>query len=303
MLQTILNTLKKIYKMPFDDIRLHRDMIGYVCIVSAGKERYIMKLFRSNHTNQALQSIEIMKYLYEADYPVPYIIPTASGNSNFNYDDQGENRIGVLYEFIDGIEPDKDRNIETIGRQTGQLHHLMKQYNYNLCQHDEPFFIDRYINILNAMKYPNVDKFIEYGDLLWKSVENLPRGFCHGDYHTGNMLISKKGQYVLFDFDAAAYAFPTYDIAVISDSTDYFSYSGSMYLDTAHMLNRFLKGYLEYNTISDEEISKVYTFIAIRHFEVQATIIENLGLSCVDTDFIDNQYNWLMEWDSSIRNK
>lgn len=300
MLQKIINNLKEVYKRPFDDIKLQRDMIGLVCMVSAGKERYILKLFRSKHTNQALQSIEIMRYLYEFDYPVPHIILTSSDNSYFIYDDQGENRIGVLYEYIHGIEPDKNRNIEKIGRQTGKLHLLMNQYNMNLCCHEKTFFIDRYINIINAMKYPNVDKFIEYGDRLWKSVENLPRRFCHGDYHTGNMLINTKGQYVLLDFDAAANAFPTYDIAVISDSTDYFSYSTHMYSDTAHMLDRFLKGYLEYNMISEEEISRVYDFIAIRHFEVQATIIENLGLSCVDKEFIDHQYEWLMKWDSSI---
>ena len=33
LIQEIFNTLKAMYSIPFDDIRLYRDMIGYVCIV------------------------------------------------------------------------------------------------------------------------------------------------------------------------------------------------------------------------------------------------------------------------------
>ncbi len=153
------------------------------------------------------------------------------------------------------------------------------------------------------MKYHGTDKFKEYGDLLWKRVEGLPKGFCHGDYHTGNMLLNTRGQYVLFDFDAAAYAFPIFDIAVICDMTDYFSFSEQGFYETSQVLERFLIGYREYNFIRDEEINSVYDFIAIRHFEVQATIIENLGYSCVDEKFIDDQYIWLMQWDKLYKTR
>jgi len=43
----IFNTLKAMYSIPFGDIRLHLDMIGSVCIVYCGKEKYVLKLFRS----------------------------------------------------------------------------------------------------------------------------------------------------------------------------------------------------------------------------------------------------------------
>jgi Ser/Thr protein kinase RdoA (MazF antagonist) len=237
-----------------------------------------------------------MNYLRDADYPTARIILTASYMLYFSYEFQNEIRIGVLYEFINGIEPIKSSDIENIGRQTGKLHNLMQQYNGNLCLHGKPFFIDRYINILTEMKYPQVDKFKEYGNLLWERVKGLPNGFCHGDYHTGNMLLNTEGQYVLFDFDAAANAFSVYDVAVICDMTNYFSLSDQEFDETSRMLERFLKGYSEYNSISNEVIRSVYDFIAIRHFEVQATIIENLGLSCVDEKFINDQYAWLMHW-------
>lgn len=297
MLQKILNTLNQSYTQSFNDIKLHRDMIGYVCVVSDCENKYILKLFRSKHTKQAQQSIEIMTYLYQAGYPTAHIIPTASNMPYFILEFQDENRIGVLYEYINGIEIDKNRDIVNIGRQTAKLHNLMREYPTNLCYHDKSFFIDRYIHVLSEMNYPQLDKFKEFGNMLWQRVNGLPNGFCHGDYHTGNMILDNYGQFVLFDFDTAANAFSVYDIAVICDMTDYFTFSEQKFDETTHMLERFMKGYNEYNSISKEELDRIYDFIAIRHFEVQATIIENLGLSCVDNTFIDEQLTWLMQWE------
>lgn len=46
----------------------------------------------------------------------------------------------------------------------------------------------------------------------------------------------------------------------------------------------------------------MFDFIAIRHFDIQATIIENQGLNCVNKDFIKEQYQWLMKWDTVCTN-
>jgi Ser/Thr protein kinase RdoA (MazF antagonist) len=302
MLDKVLNTLKSEYKLSFDDIKLHRDMIGFVCIVGQGNTKYILKIFREQHTEQALQSIEIMEYLYNSGYPTARITKTYNGNSYFVFHHEGVSRVGVLYEFIEGTEPDKNIDIESIGRQTGTLHRLMNKYNSKLMNHNKAFFIDRYLDILTNMKYPNVQEFKEYGELLWNRVAKCSLGFCHGDFHTGNMLLNKKGQYVLYDFDASANAFPVFDIAVICDMTNYFSLADNMLNETNHMLERFLKGYMENTAINSTDIGLINDFIAIRHYEVQATIIENLGISCVDTNFIDDQLKWLMKWEKLNQN-
>lgn len=299
MLQNILDTLNLEFSIVFDRIEPYRDMIGYVCMVWAGEDKYVLKLFRKNHTRQAIQSVEIMRYLYEAGYPVAQIISTLRGMPYFLFDFQNESRIGVLYEFIDGTEPDKESDMEAIGWQTGQLHKCMNAYKTKLIEHSKEYFIDRYMNILTEMKYPEADRFQELGDMLWQRVEGLPKGFCHGDYHPGNMIKNTGGQSVLFDFDAAANAFPVYDIAVFCDTTDYFAFREQKFHETAQMLKRFLKGYSKHMPISSREKASVYDFIAIRHFEAQATIIENLGFSCVDNQFIDDQFNWLMEWEKA----
>ncbi len=301
MLMQLLKDLKDLYAKDFKDIALHRDMIGYVCVVSDQKDKYILKLFKDRNTKQAKQSIEIMNYLEKEGFPTAHIIPTAAGVSYFIYDFQGDDRIGVLYEYIIGNEPDKSTDIIAIGRQTGRLHKLMSASPLFLSYHDKPFFIDRYVRCLREMNYQRTDEFEEYGSLLWSRVKNLPRSFCHGDYHTGNMILNGQGEYVLFDFDAASKAFSLYDIAVFCDMTNYFNLSAHEYEDTRYMLEEFMKGYSEYSPISNQELTAIYSFIAIRHYEVQATIIENLGIQSIDKEFVDNQLKWLMSWETLIR--
>ena len=302
MLTQLLKDLKIIYTKEFQGIALHRDMIGYVCVVSDSMDKYILKLFKSGNIKQALQSIEIMTYLVQEGFPTAQIIPTTAGLSHFVYDFEGEDRIGVLYEFINGTEPEKSKDIIAIGRQTGKLHKLMKDSPIFLSCHDKPFFIDRYIHCLREMNYRRTEEFEEYGNLLWNRVKSIPRSFCHGDYHTGNMILNHRGEYVLFDFDAASRAFSMYDIAVFCDMTNYFKLSEHEYEDTRYMLEEFMKGYGEFNTISKEELSAIYSFIGIRHYEVQATIIENLGIECIDKEFVDDQLVWLKKWDKLIQN-
>ncbi len=300
MLMQLLNDLKEIYGKDFKDIALHRDMIGYVCVVHDDKDKFILKLFKDLNRKQAKQSIEIMSYLEREGFPIAHIIPTAEGVSHFIYDFQGEDRIGVLYEYINGTEPDKSMDIVAIGRQTGKLHKLMRESPLFLSCHDKPFFIDRYIRCLKEMNYQRVDEFEQYGNILWNRVMNLPRSFCHGDYHTGNMILNDRGEYVLFDFDAASKAFSIYDIAIFCDMTNYFKLSEHEYDDTRYMLDEFMKGYNEFNTVSDQELRAVFSFIAIRHYEVQATIIENLGIDCIDQEFVDEQLEWLRSWEKLI---
>lgn len=301
MLEILLSALKKEYPVPFEYVELLRDMMGYVCLAKTGEEKYVFKLFREYHTEQALQSVEIMTYLNKTGYPVPQIIPALNGKLYCVIDVQNKRRIGVLYEYIPGKEPDKETDMEALGWQTGKLHKMMKAYTGKLVCHSKDFFINRYINLLSKMAYPEPVRFEEYGSRLWERVKDLPKGFCHGDYHTGNMLRDTSGKYVIFDFDAAANANPVFDIAVLCDMTDYFSLQEAMFYKTKRLLEHFLKGYGKHLSISPQEKIAVFDFIAIRHFEVQATILENLGLTCVDHSFIDSQYSWLMQWEMLIQ--
>jgi Ser/Thr protein kinase RdoA (MazF antagonist) len=204
----------------------------------------------------------------------------------------------VLFDFIDGEEPGEGEDIEVIGALIGQLHSLMREYKGSLPKHGKEFFIDRYISILKKMNYDEnkIEIFREYGDILWSRVEELPRGFCHGDMHRGNLLKTASGKYYLLDFDTSCNAFPIYDIMIMCNSTNYFDFEENGYQKAKSTYETFLKGYSKYCTLSDIELAAFYDLIAIFHYQLQATIIEIYGLDCVDIEFLDKQLDWLMRW-------
>lgn len=290
-----LAQIKLHYGNGFKQINLIRDWIGQVYEVTNGNKRYIAKVFRKEYTRQALQSVEVMAYLKDNNFPVPDIITTLNGYRYFVFN----NQIVVLYEYITGECVDKESSLYNIGKQAGWMRKSMESYVGEVADHGYDFFINRYLNVMKMKEYHGINKFSELGNYLWEKIKELPRGFIHGDLHSGNM-IQNKNEIVFFDFDASAIASPVYDIATICDATDYFDLSSDNFekgfIQTQENVTEFLKGYERYFNLSVEEKKAIYKFIAIRHFDIQATIIECQGLACVDEQFLDEQYLWLEKW-------
>lgn len=301
----MINILTNNYNIKFTNIELLRKggCISY-CVWS-DDVKYFLKIIPTPFMDTAKQSLDILLYLQEKGFPSPYIITTKEGTSYIeNIDLEGSN-LWVLFEFIEGREPDVGEDIETIGSLVGQLHTVMNDYNKELPVHDKEFFIDRYIHILKKIHYNEnkIEMFREYGDYLWKCVENIPLGFCHGDLHRGNLLKTISGKYYLLDFDTSCKAFSMYDIMVLCNSTNYFNFDENGYEKTKYTYEAFLKGYLKYRKLSKIEINSLYNLIAIYHYQLQATIIEIYGLDCVDEAFFDRQLDWLMRWSEQCKNK
>jgi Ser/Thr protein kinase RdoA (MazF antagonist) len=127
-------------------------------------------------------------------------------------------------------------------------------------------------------------------------VETLPQGYCHGDLHRGNLLLGEDGTLSLLDFDTSCRAPVMFDIAVMCDATDYFRFFPEGMRRSAVALERFLCGYERRSSISSEESAAFYDWIALRHFQLQATIVEIYGLDCIGEAFADTQLDWLRQW-------
>jgi Ser/Thr protein kinase RdoA (MazF antagonist) len=109
------------------------------------------------------------------------------------------------------------------------------------------------------------------------------------------MLRNDRNEYVLFDFDVASRAYSVIDVATLSDASDFFTFCDEAYDNTSRRLERFCQGYSRERTLTDAEMTAVFDFIAVRHFELIPTIVECQGVSLA-TDYIDRQYAWLMNW-------
>lgn len=293
-LTSILNVT---YPIRVTAIRKHRDWIGYVYTIECSDRAYILKIYRPFHSQFALNSIGIIKYLTEQNYPVTHIIDTITGEPYTKIDTPNGDSIAILYKCIRGEEPEPETDLQQIAEQTGVLHSLMEQYKGEIAKRGKEYYIDRYITILKSINFPEnkLSDLEIYGDELWERFNLSIKGFCHGDLHCGNMLKDDDGQYWFFDFDAACYSHPTVDIAIMSDDTDYFRFQQEDFDKTTRKLDRFLLSYEKTRkiTISDYDVKSVYDFIAIRHYDIQATITECQGYSISN---LENQHRWLMSW-------
>ena len=301
-----LNSLSNILNRNFPVVVLKveklRDWIGYVYLVKCTDKMYIFKIYRHFHNENALNSIGIIQYLMEINYPVTRIVNTQDETPYIIINTQYGRHIAILFEYIKGVEPEKEIEIENIARQIGLLHNAMKNYRGSIVVHGKEYFITRYINLCEKIDL-NTEKIMDlkrYGNELWDRIQKSSPGFCHADLHCGNMIRDKSGVYHFFDFDSACSAFSIIDVAVLSDDTDYFTFNIDDFDKTTVNIMRFTNGYNKECTVSDQDIKRVYDFIAIRHFDIQSTISECQGCS---KDLIENQHKWLMNWENLCEKK
>lgn len=294
----ILRTLNARHSRVYTDIAVERDGVGLALLVRSGVEKYLLKISREDYVESTRQSMEILAYLGGEGFTVPAIVPAGDGAPYFRHLFRGGERIWALFLFVDGEEPDARRDLPLIGERTGKLHALMRAYPGELFVKGKPYFIDSYVETLGAMRFSpdKTDELRAYGDRLWAAVDMLPRGFCHGDLHTGNMRMTASGQCYLFDFDLASRDFPAYDLMIPCDRTDYFHFDENGYDRVTRAVDAFYGGYAKHRTLTDAELESVYALIAIRHFQLQAEIIRVYGLACVDEAFMTRQYDWIMRW-------
>ena len=108
------------------------------------------------------------------------------------------------------------------------------------------------------------------------------------------------GKIYLVDFDTACKAPVMFDVMVMCDMTDYFNLKQEDIELTKVVYREFLSGYVGYHKLSREEILSFSYWVAIRHFQLQATILEIYGVDCIDEGFIDGQLYWLNKWQEAI---
>ena len=297
--KTLQNILTVDYGIESSSLEFLREGGAHTYIVN-GKTKYLLKVIGAAFSDTARQSVAIMRYLEEKDFPVPKTILTKSGESIFETEANGKKKLIVLMEFIEGDEPELEICAAEVGALVGRFHQLMEEYPLELLSHGKEFFIDRYLNFLRQKNYPRIAEYEELGRRLWNKVKTLPKGLCHGDLHRGNLLQNPAGRIYLLDFDTACRAPLMFDVMVMCDMTNYFNLQPEDIDETKEVYQKFLSGYSKYHKLSHEEILSFPYWVAIRHFQLQATILEIHGIDCIDEGFIDGQLFWLNKWQEAM---
>ena len=293
--RTFQKVLTEKYGVESPSLEFLREGGGHTYVVN-GKNKYLLKVIGSAFSDTARQSVSIMRYLEENGFPAPKTMLTKSGEAFFETETEGEKNLIVLMKFIDGDEPELAKCATEVGALVGRFHGLMENYPEETLPKGKEFFIGRYLEFLRKKNYPHIAEYEELGERLWDKVKDLPCGKCHGDLHRGNLLQSADGQIFLVDFDTVCRAPFMFDVMVMCDMTDYFTLKQEDIERTKEVYQRFLPGYSDYHALSREEIQSFPYWVAIRHFQLQATILEIYGIDCIDEGFIDGQLWWLNKW-------
>lgn len=291
----ILEIINQHYNLNINNIELFREGGNLTYVIFDKDKRFFLKIVRPPFIQNAFHSIDIQLYLMKNQFPVIPLVLSKKDAAYVKTRIDDEERIFLLYEFIEGEEPDP-HNTDKVGELIGKLHKTMENYTGKLPKRDKYFFIERYLEIMRIKQYDKVEPFNEYGDELWEKVKNLPRGYCHCDLYRGNVHQDSSGILRVMDFDTSCNAFPMYDAVLFCNDTHWFNFEHDGYEKSKAKFKQFLLGYLKYHSLSKEEIAAFYDMIAVYHFQLQATMMEIHGYDCVDSGYFDKQLDWLIKW-------
>ncbi|MBR5658937.1 MAG: phosphotransferase [Lachnospiraceae bacterium] len=292
--------LKWNYGIEASSLELLREGGSHTYVVN-GEKKYLLKVIGSAFADTAKQSVEVMRYLEKCGFPVPATILTKDGEVIFRAEVEGEENLITLMEYIEGEEPDLEEQAKNVGALVSALHELMKHCPVEPVTHGKAFFLERYLEFLRKKNYPQIAAYEELAGRLWEKVKDQPCEICHGDLHRGNLLQRADGKIYLVDFDTVCRAPIMFDIMVMCDMTDYFRLKPEDVELTKEVYRKFLSGYTRYQALSREEVLSFTDWVAIRHFQLQATILEIHGIDCIDERFIDYQLYWLNQWQESAK--
>lgn len=294
-MKKIVQYINETYALHICQMEMHRELIGQVYILQSGQQRYVLKVFPRHKTADALHALGILEFLEEQEYPVVSIIRTREQTSHTLLPSDG--RVAVLFHYVEGTDVDGSLEAESIGEQTARLHKLMERYPGTLLYRTKGEYIDDFISIMKQKECEAsaISDLEQYGNELWSRITLLPKSFCHGDLHTGNM-IKRDGNYILLDFDDASGDNPSMDAAYLSDATHFNQFHASLYDATMRQFERFYRGYRRVRILNDRECRAVSDWIAVRHYQITARIVGCQGLRRVSLGFFEEQHRWLMDW-------
>ncbi|AUD63725.1 hypothetical protein BK010_09025 [Tenericutes bacterium MO-XQ] len=279
--------IEKAYGITIIEMKLFRDMIGKVYHVKSNDKSYMFKIYRSHEKESALSSVSIMRYLYENQGPAPKIYNTLS-NQPFI---QLEGKTGVLFDYVEGEVADKNKHEKPILESVFLMHKLMNSYPHSLIERNHLFYIDRYIEILDTINFDQIktNKLKLMGDYFFDQVKHLKKGFCHGDLHTGNIIIDHRQSAMILDYDVSGILSPMVDYMTYFDQTNFNKLNRKDVMDTINVLKK-------HKFIHQDMIRFMMAMIPVRHYEIIATIIKAQGLEDIAHSFFEEQYDWITKF-------
>lgn len=281
MKQAVIQAIESEYNIKCNSINHVRTMIGRVYKVTTFDCEFLIKWYRPHHREMALSSLQVQRFLANTTNLVPKVYLTQSGEPYTIL----EGGILVLMEWIEGREvTSEDRHL--VLKTYQDIHNAMTRYPNHLPRGTSEYYYKRYIELMKDSRY-DIDKISEIERIaqqLFDIVRTLPKGYCHSDFHTGNMIVRQQ-QVIVFDFDASHMCTPYIDLITYLDETNFNSFRLEDLIATRQALRQHLSP-----EISTQD---VLAFLPLRHMEIIPNIINAQETKLVTPAFLEEQYHWI----------
>lgn len=254
-----------------------RSELSYSCRT----KRVFLKVYKNDSLSTVRSHIVFLNYCYKAELPVAKIIKSTTGKQYGLID----KKPAILQEFIQGTplgETQISLNLsEQIGCLMGKIHAATfeqkfpdtfdKHYRWNLTSFhiiEKHFseiqdFLDREILTI-------INKTIEEYHLKIPTLEVIKRGVIHGDFHGNNILIAENNIVGILDVGDCNFSWYAADIAIalVHIFLEY---------NQQELITKFLQGYRQYFSLSQEEIQLLPILCKMRCCTVIIEILKDFG--------------------------
>ncbi len=241
-------------------------------------QRFILRIHRHNYHSQNAIASELawLESLHASTIEVPIMINGRNGQwiQESNLDGALPMHYMVLFEFIDGLEPNQTSNLQDIFTQLGTLCAMLHQHSKAFTT---PNFFSRPCWDLHTIndKQPIWGPWRDAPNLTPDMIQNLKQaqdlitlrleqfgtgnnrfGLIHADMRLANLLYHE-GKITVIDFDDCGFGWYLYDFAA---SISFFE----DHPDIETLKQVWLNSYQKINSLSNDDIIEIDTFIMFR---------------------------------------
>ena len=187
-------------------------------VTAKNGEHFLLRLAEYGEFDRKKAEYELIRKLSQLNIPMPAAIDFGVCNKNAN--------VYTLLSWIDGEEAEitipklsKEKQYE-LGKESGTI--LRKIHSLNSPQNISDWET-RYFSTMDerlaafrseGIKFAGNEIILDYIDTNRHLLQNRPQCYHHGDYHMGNLILSKSGQLFVIDWhtvDFENYGDPWYE--------------------------------------------------------------------------------------------
>lgn len=299
----VIAEITKAFGVSFSDLKLLRGNVNLIYAFRKNGKNYILRITHSSvqKVEELLSEVDWLHYVQQQGANVSAPIESLNGNLIEIIKSEDTYFTATAYTEAKGKKIDRFNWNETvfkeIGRVTGQLHRITKDYKPGSHVFPRSDFVEPEVARVMSHKEIHDEQLIARMHKLVDTLKGIPKtrdhyGLIHNDINRGNMFIHN-GQICLFDTADCAYSWFVADIALtLLYVVQYFQNdpNGKLTAHIRYFMDYYWEGYQSENKIVEEDLKGIPLIMTLRSifiYDHLCTIWKNKKLNHAQQNFFN----------------